>query len=90
MVAMTGCAIDMARHWHRLMKSIGGNQNIVGQWVAITDEIIGISLSFGARAILNHLPAPRCSYICSRVDNMQTLKSSSKVGSIGRNIVAIQ
>jgi len=29
-------------HWRRLVKNIGGNTNIGGQGVAITDEIIGV------------------------------------------------
>jgi len=35
-------------HRRRLVKYIGGNQNIVGQRMSITDEIIGVSQLLGA------------------------------------------
>jgi len=37
------------RHWRRLVKIIGGEQTkILGQWMAIIDESIGVSQLLGA------------------------------------------
>jgi len=46
----------MIRYWYRLVTNIGGNQDIGGQGVAITDDIIDVSQLLGAMCKVQILP----------------------------------